>query len=155
MKNIINIKIKYYSILIGILGLMPFGVPLFENTLINSFFKIELIKFTIWYGIIILSFLSGIYWGLSINFLIKINNQFIYILLISSLIPFFIAFSAMLAPNFTNIILLILGFCVCQVLDEILYHLKYIFSWYIFLRRFLTVVVVTLLIYYYIIISNV
>jgi len=35
----------------------------------------EILDLTIWYGITILCFLSGIYWGLSINILIK---KFIY-----------------------------------------------------------------------------
>ena len=154
MKNIINIKIKYISILIGISGLIPFGFPLIENVSENFFLNIEVIKFTIWYGIIILSFLSGTYWGLSLSFFIKKNKNLFYILPILSLIPFFMAFSAILVPNFTNIIFLILGFSICQVLDEILYYLKYIYSWYILLRRFLTLVVVTILIYYYINFSN-
>ncbi len=148
-------KIKYISITVGLLGLIPYGLPLIEKYFIINFFEIKTINFTIWYGITILSFLSGIYWGLSINALINNNSDLNHLLPALSIIPFFFAIGTVIVSNYLNIIFLVIGFLLCQILDEILYSYKFYFDWYIRLRRFLTVVVVTLMIYYYIHLSNV
>ena len=65
------------------------------------------------------------------------------------------AVGAVIVSNYLNIIFLVIGFLICQILDEILFEYKVYLNWYILLRRFLTVVVVTLMIYYYNISSNV
>ena len=148
-------KIKYISITVGLLGLIPYGLPLIEKYGFVNFIEIKTINFTIWYGVTILSFLSGIYWGLSINALIKNNSDLNYLLPALSIIPFFFAIGTVIVSNYLNIIFLVIGFLLCQILDEILYSYKFYFDWYIRLRRFLTVVVVTLMIYYYIHLSNV
>ena len=148
-------KIKYISITIGLLGLIPFAFPLIEKYGLVNFFEIKTIDFTIWYGIIILSFISGIYWGLSINALIKNNSDLNYLLPALSIIPFSFAIGTVIVSNYLNIIFLVIGFLFCQILDEILFSYGFHFNWYIQLRRFLTVVVVTLMIYYYILFINV
>ncbi len=155
MTNLMHTKIKYISITIGLLGLIPFAFPLIEKYGLVNFFEIKTIDFTIWYGIIILSFISGIYWGLSINALIKNNSDLNYLLPALSIIPFSFAIGAVIVSNYLNIIFLVIGFLFCQILDEILFSYGFHFNWYIQLRRFLTVVVVTLMIYYYILHSNV
>ena len=155
MKNLTHTKIKYISIIIGLLGLIPYGLPLIEKYGLVNFFEIKTINFTIWYGITILCFLSGIYWGLSINALTKNVSDLNYLLPALSIIPFFFAIGTVLASNYLNIIFLVIGFLLCQILDEILYLHKLYFNWYILLRRILTVVVVTLMIYYYINLNDV
>ena len=150
MKNLIHKKIKYILIIIGLLGLIPFGLPLMEKYGLEDIFEIKIIDLTIWYGITILCFLSGIYWGLSINTLMKNNSKLNYILPVLSIIPFMFAVGAVIVSNYLNIIFLVVGFLICQILDEILLRYKVYFYWYILVRRFLTVVVVTLMIYYYI-----
>ena len=155
MKNLIHKKIKYISIIIGLLGLIPYGLPIMEKNGFVDFFEIKTIDLTIWYGITILCFLSGVYWGLSINIHIKNNSKLNYLLPALSIIPFMFAIIAVIVSNYLNIIFLVVGFLICQILDEILHKHKVHFNWYILLRRFLTVVVVTLMIYYYITFSNV
>ena len=155
MKNLIYKKNKYILIIIGLLGLIPYGLPIMEKNGLVDFFEIKILDLTIWYGITILCFLSGIYWGLSINNNIKDNRKFNYLLTASSIIPFVFALLAVIVSNYLNIIFLVIGFLICQILDEILFKQKIYFNWYILLRRFLTVVVVTLMIYYYIKSSNV
>ena len=150
-----HFNIKYTSIIIGLLGLIPYGFPLIDKFNLIIFFGIKTINFTIWYGITILSFLSGIYWGISINALNKNKSNLIYLLPALSIIPFTFALITILASDFLNIIFLVIGFLICQILDEMLFALKYYFYWYIFLRRILTLVVVTLMIYYYMLYSNV
>tara|TARA_A100001015_G_C14728293_1_gene608787 strand:- start:297 stop:764 length:468 start_codon:yes stop_codon:yes gene_type:complete len=155
MRNLIYKKNKYTLIIIGLLGLLPYGLPIMEKNGLVNFFEIKILDLTIWYGITILCFLSGIYWGLSINISIKNNSKLNYILPALSIIPFMLAVIAVIVSNYLNIIFLVIGFLICQILDEILFKYKIYFNWYILLRRFLTVVVVTLMIYYYIEFSNV
>ena len=155
MKNLIHKKNKHIITIIGLLGLIPYGLPIMEKNGLIEFFEIKTIDLTIWYGITILCFLSGIYWGLSINISIKNNSKLNYILPALSIIPFMLAVIAVIVSNYLNIIFLVVGFLICQILDEILFKQKIYFNWYILLRRFLTVVVVTLMIYYYIKLSNV
>ncbi len=155
MKNLIYKKNKYIFIIIGLLGLIPYGLPIMEKNGLVDFFEIKILDLTIWYGITILCFLSGIYWGLSINISIKKNSKLNYILPALSIIPFMLAVIAIIVSNHLNIIFLVIGFLICQILDEILFKHKIYFNWYILLRRFLTIVVVTLMIYYYINFSNV
>ncbi len=155
MKNLIHKKNKYIITIIGLLGLIPYGLPIIEKNGFVDFFEIKTIDLTIWYGITILCFLSGVYWGLSINILIKNNSKLNYLLPALSIIPFMFGILAVIVSNYLNIIFLVVGFLICQILDEILFKYKIYFNWYILLRRFLTVVVVTLMIYYYIITSNV
>ena len=154
MKNLMHTKIKYISITIGLLGVIPYGLPLIEKYGLVNISEIKTINFTIWYGITILSFLCGIYWGLSINALIKNNSDLNYLLPALSIIPFSFAIGTVIASNYLNIIFLVIGFLLCQILDEILFSYNVYFNWYIQLRRFLTVVVVTFMIYYYIHFSN-
>ena len=155
MKNLIHKKNKYIITIIGLLGLIPYGLPIMEKNGLVDFFEIKTIDLTIWYGITILCFLSGVYWGLSINILIKNNSKLNYLLPALSIIPFMFAIIAVIVSNYLNIIFLVVGFLICQILDEILFTHKVYLNWYILLRRFLTVVVVTLMIYYYINSSNV
>ena len=155
MKKLIHKKNKFIITIIGLLGLIPYGLPIMEKNGLVDFFEIKTIDLTIWYGITILCFLSGVYWGLSINILIKNNSKLNYLLPALSIIPFMFAIIAVIISNYLNIIFLVVGFLICQILDEILFKYKVYFSWYILLRRFLTVVVVTLMIYYYINFSNV
>ena len=155
MKNLIHKKNKYILIIIGLLGLLPYGLPLMEKNGLVDFFEIKTIDLTIWYGITILCFLSGVYWGLSINIYIKNNSKLNYQLPALSIIPFMFAIIAVIVSNYLNIIFLVVGFLICQILDEILFQYKVYLNWYILLRRFLTVVVVTLMIYYYINFNNV
>tara|TARA_B100000900_G_C20534948_1_gene697978 strand:+ start:674 stop:1141 length:468 start_codon:yes stop_codon:yes gene_type:complete len=154
MKNLIHKKIKYISIIIGLLGLIPYGLPLIEKYDLIDFIEIKTIDLTIWYGITILCFLSGIYWGFSINALIKNNSKLNYLLPALSIIPFMFAVGAVIVTDYLNIIFLVIGFLICQILDEILFAQKFHFNWYILLRRFLTLVVVTSMIYYYIDLRN-
>ena len=155
MKNLIHKKNKYIITIIGLLGLIPYGLPIMEKNGLVDFFEIKTIDLTIWYGITILCFLSGVYWGLSINILIKNNSKLNYLLPALSIIPFMFAIIAVIVSNYLNIIFLVVGFLICQILDEILFTHKVYLNWYILLRRFLTVVVVTLMIYYYINNTNV
>ena len=127
MKNLIYKKNKYILIIIGLLGLIPYGLPIMEKNGLVDFFEIKILDLTIWYGITILCFLSGIYWGLSINISIKNNSKLNYLLPALSIIPFMFAIIAVIVSNYLNIIFLVVGFLICQILDEILFKHKSLF----------------------------
>lgn len=146
-----NIKTNNRKIIIvlSFLGLIPFIYPLIpiEKTSIN--FGFVSIKFTIYYGITILCFLSGIYWGFGISFSFKENSNHNYFCALS-MIPFFIGIFSIFLDNYNNILLLILGFITCQIFDESLFKLNVYDKWYLILRRILTISVVTILFFIYI-----
>ena len=97
MNNLMHTKIKYILIVIGLLGLIPFGLPLVENSLwVRISTGLNRIDFALFYGTTILCFLSGIFWGLSINVLITNNSNLNYLLPALSIIPFFFAIGAIL-----------------------------------------------------------
>ena len=131
MKNLIHKKNKYIITIIGLLGLIPYGLPIMEKNGLVDFFEIKTIDLTIWYGITILCFLSGVYWGLSINIPIKKNSKLNYLLPALSIIPFMFAIIAVIVSNYLNIIFLVVGFLICQILDEILFQYKVYLNWYI------------------------
>ena len=136
MKNLIYKKNKYILIIIGLLGLIPYGLPIMEKNGLVDFFEIKILDLTIWYGITILCFLSGIYWGLSINISIKKNSKLNYILPALSIFPFMLGIIAVIVSNYLNIIFLVIGFLICQILDEILFKYKIYFNGIFFSEDF-------------------
>ena len=98
MKNLIHKKNKYFITIIGLLGLIPYGLPIMEKNGLVAFFEIKTIDLTIWYGITILCFLSGVYWGLSINIHIKNNSKLNYLLPALSIIPFISSTTPLTTP---------------------------------------------------------
>ena len=141
-------------ILIGILGLLPFIFG-FVDLWINKdelIFKINLPKY---YGAIILTFLGSKYWGiiLNLNGIIKISNKLKVSIIIWSILPSIIAITVLFIQSSFSIIILALGFILCQIIDELLYNKITFPHWYIILRRILTLIVVIILICSYIIIK--
>jgi len=141
-------------ILIGILGLLPFIFGLVDlwinkNELI---FKINLPKY---YGAIILTFLGSKYWGiiLNLNNIKKISNQSKVNIVIWSILPSIIAITVLIIQSSVSIIILALGFLLCQIVDELLYNKIEFPYWYIILRRILTLIVLIILICTFIIIK--
>ena len=141
-------------ILIGILGLLPFVLGLVDlwinkNELI---FKINLPKY---YGAIILTFLGSKYWGiiLNLNNIKKISNQLKVSIVIWSILPSIIAITVLIIQSSVSIIILTLGFLLCQIVDELLYNKINFPYWYIILRRILTLIVLIILICTFIIIK--
>lgn len=140
---------KIIIIILSYLGLIPFIYPLIKVELATSFFGIVPVEFIISYGVTILCFLSGSYWGIGLYYYLKNVSDF-YNYCILSMIPFFIGLSAIFINNYNNALILIVGFLVCQIFDENLYKLNFYEKWYLSLRRILTFIVVSILIFIYI-----
>ena len=152
--NLFNNTEKIF-ILISILGLLPFIVGFFD-ILVNkshSFFIINIPKY---YGSIILTFIGAIYWGAMLNLFPKkvIPDQIKLFIIIWSVTPSILAITVLCIKSNYSLLILSMGFLLCQLFDE-LYN-KYLSfpSWYLPLRRILTLVVVLVLICSYFIIET-
>ena len=143
---------KKIIIILSFLGLIPFIFPFIQIKKFNFFGTIS-VEFSILYGITILCFLSGIYWGIGISYSFK-KFSHCYMYCLFSMIPFFLALFSFYLKNFNNILPLILGFIICQILDENLFKINFYDKWYLILRRILTFIVVTILFFIYIKYNN-
>ena len=153
-KNLLNKSEKLF-IFIGLLGLFPFFIGLLD-LLINKnnlFFVVHLPKY---YGSIILTFLGAIYWGSILNLVRKnlIPEQIKFFIIIWSVIPSILAITILTMKSNFSLLLLSMGFLLCQLVDEICYKFLLFPSWYLPLRRTLTLFVVLILIYSYFIMQT-
>ena len=145
-KNLLNKSEKLF-IFIGILGLFPFFIGLLD-LLINKnnlFFVVHLPKY---YGSIILTFLGAIYWGSILNLVRKnlVPEQIKFCIIIWSVTPSILAITILTMKSNFSLLLLSMSFLLCQLVDEICYKFLLFPSWYLPLRRTLTLFVVLILI---------
>lgn len=153
-KNLLNKSEKLF-IFIGLLGLFPFFIGLLD-LLINKnnlFFVVHLPKY---YGSIILTFLGAIYWGSILNLVRKsfVPEQIKLCIIIWSVTPSILAITILTIKSNFSLLLLSMGFLLCQLVDEICYKFLLFPSWYLPLRRTLTLFVVLILIYSYFIMQT-
>ena len=148
-KNLLNKSEKLF-IFIGLLGLFPFFIGLLD-LLINKdnlFFVVHLPKY---YGSIILTILGAIYWGSILNLARKslVPEQIKFMIIIWSVTPSILAITILTMKSNFSLLLLSMSFLLCQLVDEICYKFLLFPSWYLPLRRTLTLFVVFILIYSY------
>ena len=149
-KNKLLNKNEKLFILISILGLLPFFIGLID-LLINKnnlFFLINLPKY---YGSIIFTFLGAIYWGIILNLSPKsfVPEKIKFFIIIWSVLPSIIGITVLSIKNNFSLLMLSLGFLLCQLVDEIFNKYLSFPNWYLPLRRILTLIVVIVLIYSY------
>ena len=155
IKNkLLNNREKLFSFL-GLLGLFPFFIGLLD-LLINKnnlFFVVHLPKY---YGSIILTFLGAIYWGSILNLSRKslVPEQIKFCIIIWSVTPSILAITILTMKSNFSLLLLSMSFLLCQLVDEICYKFLLFPSWYLPLRRTLTLFVVLILIYSYFIMQT-
>ncbi len=148
-------KSEKLFIFIGLLGLFPFSIGLLD-LLINKnnlFFVVNLPKY---YGSIILTFLGAIYWGSILNLPREnlVTEQIRFCIIIWSVAPSILAIIILTMKSNFSLLLLSIGFLLCQLVDEICYKFLLFPSWYLPLRRTLTLFVVLILIYSYFIMQT-
>ena len=153
-KNLLNKSEKLF-IFVGLFGLFPFFIGLLD-LLINKnnfFFVVHLPKY---YGSIILTFLGAIYWGSILNLVIKslVPEQIKFCIIIWSVTPSILAITILTMKSNFSLLLLSMSFLLCQLVDEICYKFLLFPSWYLPLRRTLTLFVVLILIYSYFIMQT-
>ncbi len=153
-KNLLNKSEKLF-IFIALLGLFPFFIGLLD-LLINKnnlFFVVHLPKY---YGSIILTFLGAIYWGFILNLVRKsfIPEGIKFVIIIWSVTPSILAITILTLKSNFSLLLLSIGFLLCQLVDEICNKFLYFPSWYLPLRRTLTLLVIPILTYSYFIMQT-
>ena len=153
-KKLLN-KAEKLFIFISVLGLLPFIIGFFDLFInkSNYFFTVNLPKY---YGSIILTFLGAIYWGTILNIFSEkvIPEQIKLIIIIWSVIPSILAITILCIKSNYSLLLLCMGFLFCQLFDELCNKYLSFPSWYLPLRRILTLVVVLVLICSYFIIQT-
>ena len=152
--NLINNSEKLF-ILISIFGLLPFIIGLLD-LLINKndlFFLVNLPKY---YGSIIFAFLGAIYWGAMLNLPPKslIPEKIKFFIIIWSVVPSIMGITVLSIKSNFSLLMLSLGFLLCQLVDEIFNKYLSFPNWYLPLRRILTLIVVIVLIFSYFIIET-
>ena len=152
--NMINKSEKLF-VLISIFGLLPFIIGLLD-LLINKndlFFLVNLPKY---YGSIIFAFLGAIYWGAMLNLPPKslIPEKIKFFIIIWSVVPSIMGITVLSIKSNFSILMLFLGFLLCQLVDEMFNKYLSFPNWYLPLRRILTLIVVIVLICSYFIIQT-
>ena len=152
--NLINKSEKLF-ILISILGLLPFIIGLLD-LLINKndlFFLVNLPKY---YGSIIFAFLGAIYWGAMLNLPPQtlIPEKMKFFIVMWSVVPSIMGITVLLIKSNFSLLMLLLGFLLCQLVDEIFNKYLLFPNWYLPLRRILTLIVLIVLISSYFIIQT-
>ena len=152
--NLINNSEKLF-IIISILGLLPFIIGLLD-LLINKnnlFFLVNLPKY---YGSIIFTFLGAIYWGAMLNLTPKsfIPEKIKFMIIIWSVFPSIFGITVLLINSNLSILMLSMGFLLCQLVDEIFNKYLSFPNWYLSLRRILTLIVVIVVICSYFVIKT-
>ena len=153
-KNDLLNKSEKLIIHIGILGLLPFFMGLFDLLInkSNLFFVVNLPKY---YGSIIFTFLGAIYWGTILNLSPKrvIPEQIKFFIIIWSVTPSILAIAILSIKSNFSLLVLSVGFLLCQLVDELCNKYLLLPNWYLHLRRMLTLVVVLVLLCSYFIIE--
>ena len=152
--NLINKSEKLF-ILISIFGLLPFIIGLLD-LLINKndlFFLVNLPKY---YGSIIFAFLGAIYWGAMLNLSPEslIPEKMKFFIIMWSVVPSIMGITVLSIKSNFSLLMLSLGFLLCQLVDEIFKKYLLFPNWYLPLRRILTLIVVIVLIFSYFIIQT-
>ena len=152
--NMIN-KSEKTLILISILGLLPFIIGLFD-LLVNKknlFFLVNLPKY---YGSIIFTFLGAIYWGAMLNLPPQtlIPEKMKFFIVMWSVVPSIMGITVLSIKSNLSLLMLSVGFLLCQLVDEIFNKYLSFPYWYLPLRRILTLIVVIVVICSYFIIKT-
>ena len=160
MQKLVNIyhSINYHEkimILISFMGMIPFIIGLLDLWFNqeNLIFSINFVKY---YGVIILTFLGSIYWGIILNQnkTITFSNQFKILIIIWSITPAFGGTLILLIDKNISLIILSIGYLICQIMDEIYNKFLFFPNWYILLRRLLSFTVITILVSCYLILKH-
>jgi hypothetical protein len=159
MQKLVNIyhSINYHEkimILISFMGMIPFIIGLLDLWFNqeNLIFSINFVKY---YGVIILTFLGSMYWGIILNQnkTITFSNQFKILIIIWSITPAFGGTLILLIDKDISLIILSIGYLICQIIDEIYNKFLFFPNWYILLRRLLSFTVITILVSCYLILK--
>ena len=161
MKQVLECDFKLKSfekliIVFGVLGLFPFIIGLIDlyYNYPNLLLEINIPKN---YGVIIFTFLGSIYWGIIIqsNKIDGISNKFKFFTITWSITPSIFGIIILCINQSFSLIILIVGFAISQIIDEIYNDILCFPKWYPFFRRMLTSIVIIMLMFSYLIITKI
>ena len=156
LKNYFKLKnFEKLMILFGILGLIPFIIGLID-LYYNYPNLILIINIPKNYGVIIFTFLGSLYWGIIIQSEKRDNfsNKLKFFTITWSIIPSIFGIIILAINHSFSIIILILGFTISQIIDEIYNNIILFPKWYIIFRRILSSIVIIILICSYLIVTK-
>ena len=113
---------------------------LFPNVVKISF---ESLSGLVVYGALILSFLGGAVWGLTLNSIDTFPRK--YPFLIIAVVPSLFGWVCVFLPTRYGVLALICCFIIMLVIDFALYRAGQIENWYIKFRLYLTIFVISIL----------
>jgi hypothetical protein len=122
--------------MLGYAGLIPFIVLSIASWL-QIPHEIDVISMLVTYAALIFCFMGAVHWGIAISS----NNDGSEYLSVS-VMPALMAWPALLAPKTYAIILLLFGFIALYVYDRCAQKEQQLPSWYLPMRKRLTIVVV-------------
>ena len=160
MKKIFKLNFNLSSlekkiVIVGFLGLTPFVLGLIDLIInkSNYFFLINIPKV---YGVIIFTFLGGIYWGMILNpkNSISLSKILLNYTILWSITPSILGLIIFTIDTSYSLIFLSFGFGLCQTIDEFFYKKSFFSYNYIVMRRTLSFFVISILIFSYFIIDT-
>lgn len=122
---------------LGYAGLVPFIALAAVTATGSESWRGQALPALVAYGALILSFLGGITWGIAVRD--NTSDQRLYLL---SMVPFFMAWAALLLPAWLGIWLLLVAFIIALVNDYTVGKLSTTPAWFRTMRTVLTAVVV-------------
>ena len=126
---------------LGVAGLVPFCLlGLFPNFAKISF---EPLSGLVVYGALILSFLGGAVWGLSLHSVNTFPRKYLFPII--AVVPSLFGWVCVFLPTRYGVFALICFFTMMLLIDYALYRAGQIESWYIKFRLYLTISVISIL----------
>lgn len=142
-------------ILFGILGLIPFLIGLIDlwYNYPDLMLKINIPKN---YGVIIITFLGSLYWGIILQSKKRngFSKKFKVLTIMWSITPSILGIMTLAINHSLSLIILSASFLISQIIDEIYNKILSFPKWYIILRRALSSMVIVILISSYLIITK-
>ena len=121
---------KKLVIFFSIIGLIPFYLDFFfSNTFLDNF---NFEKISIFYGLLIISFLSGMQWQRWIE--VKTSN-FLYLSI--PMLNFIFSFSSVFNFFLSPIIIVVIGLLVSLIID-VIFQKQFLSKWFVNLRVIVT-----------------
>mgnify|MGYP001161203851 CR=1 FL=1 len=126
---------------LGIAGLVPFFLLVFFPNFTKMLFEPS--SGLVVYGALILSFLGGAVWGLTLNSVDTFPRKHIF--LIIAVVPSLLGWVCIFLPTRYGVFALICFFTMMLIIDYALYRSGHTESWYMTFRFYLTISVISIL----------
>ena len=133
--------------LIGFGGLVPFVILTFLAFILPDPVRLLIFDILVHYAAVILSFIGAVHWGsaMAVSYNERLTEKYLWSRLSWSIVPALVAWLATQMILSVSLLTLILGFVFTFIFDRRSGKRKEIPTWYVKLRKSLTLVVVAAL----------